>query len=178
MLILVFYSPLFNINLSSAQESQGPIFPAKIQEINYTLPYPGLLSDNPLYFLKALRDMVVNFLISDPLKKADFNLLQADKRLNEGVMLFDKGKTKYSFAISAISKAENYFDEAIRQTEQAKEQKKDIKDITDRLYQAALKHEEVIKKLESRASGKTKAILKSQSQKAIDFQKRVNRLML
>src|SRR3989344_6985739 len=51
----------------------------------YTLPYPGILPDNLLYPIKVFRDRIVSFLISDPLKKAEFNLLQADKRLQAGV---------------------------------------------------------------------------------------------
>ena len=49
---------------------------------NYLLPYPGMLPDNPLYMLKAMRDRVINFLIADSQKKAEFYLLQSDKRLN------------------------------------------------------------------------------------------------
>ena len=53
--------------------------------INYPLAYPGILPDNPLYPLKMLRDRIVFFLINDPFKKAEFNLLQADKRLGAGL---------------------------------------------------------------------------------------------
>jgi len=147
LLILVFFS-LFSFNASFAQESQDSTGSAQAnKEINYTLPYPGLLPDSPLYFLKAIRDRAKNMLISDPLKKSDFNLLQADKRLNEGSMLFAKGEVKYNLAVTTISKGENYFDEAIKQVNQAKEQGKDINNLTARLYQSSFKHEEIIKKL-------------------------------
>ncbi len=43
----------------------------------YALPYPGILPDNVLYNLKVFRDKVFEFLIIDPVKKADFYLLQA-----------------------------------------------------------------------------------------------------
>ncbi|MBI2031655.1 MAG: hypothetical protein HYT08_03505 [Candidatus Levybacteria bacterium] len=180
LFLLVFFSFYsFSINFSFAQGAQDSTASAEVtEEIKYALPYPGLLPDNPLYFLKAIRDRVVNFLISDSVKKADFNLLQADKRLNEGVMLFEKGKAKHSLAVTTVSKAENYFDEAIRQINQAKEQKKETKDITGRLYQAALKHEEVIKNLEVKAEGQIKDGLKSQAQRVAGFQKRVKELML
>lgn len=113
----------------------------------YTLPYPGLLPDNPLYFLKALRDRVVDFLISDPLKKADFYLLQADKRLNAGVYLIRQGKSKYQLAESTISKGENYFERAISKVKEAKRQKMETGEITQRLYQAAKKHQGVLSSL-------------------------------
>ncbi|MBF8250036.1 MAG: LPXTG-motif cell wall anchor protein, partial [Candidatus Levybacteria bacterium] len=63
--------------------------PSSNQEVNYELPYPGLLPDSPLYFLRVTRDKLVSFLISDPLKKAEFDLLQADKRLNAGIYLLN-----------------------------------------------------------------------------------------
>ncbi len=80
--------------------------------IDYQLPYPGILADNPLYNLKTLRDKLVSFLISDPVKKAEFDLLQADKRLSVAIALFEKGK--YELAESTISKGENYFEDAIK----------------------------------------------------------------
>src|SRR5260370_38981843 len=61
-------------------------------KMDYQLPYPGILPDNPLYELNALRDRIYGFLISDPLKKSEFDLLQADKRLAVGISLFNKGK--------------------------------------------------------------------------------------
>jgi hypothetical protein len=36
--------------------------------VDYQLPYPGILHDNLLYKLKALRDKLVEFLIADPLR--------------------------------------------------------------------------------------------------------------
>ena len=107
--ILIFFS--LNLNKSFAQgemvlkEATGSSETvSKNKDIEYTLPYPGILPDSPLYFLKTARDKIVSFLISDPLKKAEFNLLAADKRLNSGIFLFNKGKEKYKLALSTISK--------------------------------------------------------------------------
>ncbi len=61
--------------------------------IEYVLPYPGLLPTHPLYFIKSLRDSVIEFLITDAVSKADFYILQADKKLNMGVVLHGTGKT-------------------------------------------------------------------------------------
>ena len=35
------------------------------QRVNYELPYPGMLPDNPFYFLKVLRDGIVKLLINE-----------------------------------------------------------------------------------------------------------------
>lgn len=79
--------------------------------VNYELPYPGMLPDHPLYFLKVARDGIVKRLINDDLKMARFGLLTAEKRMFAGKMLVDKKKD--GIAIDAISKSNNYFNEAI-----------------------------------------------------------------
>ncbi|MEM4271364.1 MAG: DUF5667 domain-containing protein [Candidatus Pacearchaeota archaeon] len=178
---ILFFTFLFlfslNTNFSFAQEMKDSSTSAEVtKEINYTLPYPGLLPDNPLYFLKSIRDGIVNFLISDPVKKADFNLLQADKHLSEGVMLFDKGKEKYRLAVAAVLKGENYFNEAIKQIDRARKQKKETGNFEERLYQAALKHEEVLKNLQIKARGDIKESLNIQMKRAVNHQKRVKQL--
>jgi hypothetical protein len=53
----------------------------------YVLPYPGILQDNPLYFLKTVRDRIMEWMIADPLRKIDFYVLQSDKNLNAGLLL-------------------------------------------------------------------------------------------
>ena len=117
------------------------------KKVDYQLPYPGLLPDSPLYFSKVLRDAIVDFLISNPLKKADFYLLQADKRLNAGAYLFQTKKEKENMAESTISKGENYFEKAIAKANEAKNQGMDIKDITSRLLNSSKKHQEVLREL-------------------------------
>lgn len=116
----------------------------------YQLPYPGILPDNPLYPIKAFRDKIVSFLISDPLKKADYNLLQADKRLQSGVLLIEKSK-KYQLAIDTISKGENYFEEAILKAADAKKQGLDAGKIQGKLRQALKKHHEIVAALVKKA---------------------------
>lgn len=160
---------LVNSNLMFGQESvqSSQVDPNVSSEVEYQLPYPGILPDNSLYFLKAFRDKVVGFLISDPLKKAEFKLLEADKRLNAGVYVFEKGKP--DLAESTISKGENYFEEAIREAKSAKAQGMDVSDISRKLFTAADKHGEVISVLESKTD-------KSRKQKFSSLKKRVSEL--
>ncbi len=61
----------------------------------YVLPYPGILPDHPLYFLKAFRDRIVELLISDPVRKAEFYVLQSDKWLNTALFTKEAKKTEY-----------------------------------------------------------------------------------
>lgn len=111
------------------------------EEVSYELPYPGMLPDNPLYFLKTFRDAVVKFLISDPLKKAEFNVLTANKRAYASLLLAEKQET--DLTIETISKSNNYLHEAVVSLSEAKEKKMDINSILDNLEKSVKKHRQV-----------------------------------
>lgn len=146
------------------------------QSIDYELPYPGLLPDNPLYILRIIRDKTVSFLVSVPLKKAEFNLLQADKRLNAGVYLFNKNKIL--LALSTISKAENYFEKALDKIKEARKQGVDIENIRNKLINSSKKHQEVINSLKEKSPENFKANFNTQQKRAAEFQKEINSLTL
>jgi len=141
-------------------------------EIKYELPYPGLLPDNPLYFLRAIRDRVVSFLISDPLKKAEFNLLQADKRLNAGIYLLNKGKE--SLALSTVSKAENYFEQALGKLREAEKRGQDIGAMQGNLESALEKHEQELGNLVKKASVNFKAGFQREQGRLTNFKERLS----
>src|SRR4030042_4503756 len=177
-ILIVFVFSLFLLNPQVLFAAASTTSAQPYKEIDYTLAYPGLLPDSPLYFLKAARDRITEVLISDPLKKADFYLLQADKRLNEGIFLFKQGEGKYSLGESRISKGENYFEKALGQTIQAKKQGEAVRAITQKLYQSSLKHEQMIKILEDKTKGDLKQKLRVQGKRVKDFQKRVKEIKL
>lgn len=60
--------------------------------VEYILPYPGILPTHPLYFLKKFRDSLIETMITSPVKKAEFYILQADKKLNMAIFLFEQKK--------------------------------------------------------------------------------------
>lgn len=154
-----------NVMMSSTSSSK--------KTIDYDLPYPGLLPDNPLYVLKAIRDKIVEILISDPIKKANFELLAADKRLNEGVSLFNKGEKKYTLGETTISKGENYFEKGIAQVERAKKQGIITTDTSQRFHLASLKHREIIKSLINKSRGNIKQRLLSDDKRIEEFEKKL-----
>jgi len=167
----------FAQELSIKEATGSSAVQEKEKRVEYQLPYPGLLPDSPLYFAKVIRDRIIDFLISDSLKKADFYLLQADKRLNAGVYLFKIGKEKYSLAESTISKGENYFEKALAKAKDAGKQGMDIDDIASRLLTSSKKHQEVIKMLEKNADSKTKQSLRSLLKRVNDFEKQAKSLI-
>lgn len=77
------------------------------EKIAYNLPYPGLLPDSPLYFVKIVRDRITDFLTRDNLKKAELYLLYSDKRAVMSLVLAHKGKSQ--LAIDTFAKGEKYF---------------------------------------------------------------------
>jgi len=112
------------------------------EKVEYVLPYPGILPDHPLYRLKMLRDRIWGFLIRDPLKKSQWCLLMADKRVWASQMLADKGK--FDLAITTASKAEKYLEQAIEKAYEAEEMGRGDQGFFSKLADASLKHEEVL----------------------------------
>lgn len=180
--LLAFSTLIFLLSFSvfsvRAQEQKVLVSPDSQEEtpLHYTLPYPGLLPDSPLYFFRVVRDRIVNFLIADPKRKAEFGLLQADKRLNAGISLFDKNK--FALSITTISKAENYFDEALESVRIAVKEGIDVSDLLNKLNDSSRKHQQVLKDLGEKSPKEFKAGFESEYKRVSGFQKEVNSLIL
>lgn len=142
----------FSSNSVLASEETTPSAKPKIE---YNLPYPGILPGHPLYKLKMVRDRILSLFISDPVKKAEYNLHMADKRLNAALFLLDKGKTK--LAESTISKAEKYLEKSSNGMEQAYNAGRDITSLVSKLSLATLKHQEVLTEVLEKVPEEAKA---------------------
>ncbi len=130
--------------------------PSTVTTVEYELPYPGILPDHPLYFLKQVRDWVLDRLIVDSVKKAEFYVLQADKRMSSGMMLIDKGSDVLGEQV--ISKGEKYMNNALTLLLSLKAEGRDVPaNIVDRLEKATAKHHELLEKRVAKASEGTKA---------------------
>lgn len=174
IILLIAYSLLLIVLFSNASFAQVASESAKN---NYQLPYPGLLPDNPLYSIKALRDRIIEFLISDPIKKAEFDLLSADKRLSIGVALFDK--KKYELAETTISKGENYFEGGIKNLETARKEGRQLDpSLLVAFDSSARKHKEILEGLVKRASGDLEKKLNKSLQRVTEFVGMVDKLKL
>ncbi|QQG40788.1 MAG: hypothetical protein HYV37_00490 [Candidatus Levyibacteriota bacterium] len=175
--ILIFFLFFFIVTVQAAfaQEiistnaATAAITPTPVE---YQLPYPGLLPDSPLYFLKVFRDRLIDFLVSDPLKKAELQLLQADKRLSSGQALFGKGKK--DLAESTISKGENYFESGIEKLIDAKKQRFDTKHLERKFSISVRVHKEIISGLEKETTGDIKKKLQDTKKRVAEFEKKVN----
>jgi len=112
------------------------------EKVDYFLVYPGVLPDHFLYPIKMVRDRIWLWLTMDPLKKAELLLLFADKRLGAGKVLIEGNKV--DLGVTTFSKAEKYLQRAANQERVAAQKDKDTMDFVKKLYNASLKHEEVL----------------------------------
>lgn len=122
------YSPMV---LSEKIETE--VMPEKI---DYQLAYQGKIGpDNPLWYAKAVRDRARYMVTFNPTKKAELNLLYADKRLNSSIELFKNNKP--DLGLITLTKAEKYL-------ESAELQMTDDNELYKKIGLSSLKHREVI----------------------------------
>lgn len=113
-----------------------------VQKVEYYLPYPGILPDSPLYKLKTVRDRVSLWLITDPGRKAEKELLLADKRIGAAMALLDGGKDE--LAVSTATKGEKYLEQAVNRVLGLAESGQDVKSLLLVMANATAKHEEMM----------------------------------
>lgn len=174
--ILILFTPHSHAQEMINEETTSPAgtMTAEMKKIDYNLAYPGILPDHPLYFIKALRDRVVSSLITDPLKKSEFSLLQADKRLGAGASLVDKNKDE--LAVTTISKGANYFDSAVSNIRAAHQQKSDIKPLLERLLASSQKHTVVLEDLEKKIDKRYQKGIQHEKERILQYKKDIENI--
>lgn len=116
------------------------------QKVEYLLPYPGILPDHPLYFLKALRDKILEALIVDPLRKSEFYLLQADKRLNMAIFFGNRGAAAQ--VAQSVTIAEQFMERTVQGLVAFKKAGSQVPaSLVDRLEKSMAKHVEVLENM-------------------------------
>lgn len=136
-------------------------------EVDYYLPYPGILPDHFLWPLKALRDKVWLFVLRDPGRKAEVLLLFADKRVGMARELIKGGKPE--LGVSTLTKGEKYLEQVFLEAEKAQDKKIEMGQFFERLGTASLKHQEVIESLMPLVSEDARPVLNQ----TLDYPKRV-----
>lgn len=170
---LTFFVLFLSLSFSFAQEDKSAT-PSAQAKVEYTLPYPGILPDHPLYFLKMIRDRALGWFIADPVKKSEYNLLMADKRLNSGVFLLEKGKA--SLAESTFSKGENYLEQAVDEAQKAQTAGRDTQALMSKFSLAAMKHQEVLEEVLTKVPDPAKPGIQSTLEKTQKVLERVREM--
>lgn len=121
-----------------------PAYAVEIEtKTEYVLPYPGMLADNPLYFLKKFRDTILEKLIADPIRKIEFYVLQSDKELSAAMLLDAKGNQ--ALVTASCTQSAVYMEQAIKKATDMKSQGIAIPGyIIEKLGSSLTKHEEVV----------------------------------
>lgn len=142
IIVIAFLSALFFIpSIYDITQSQSINIEEK--EVLYQLPYPGLLPDHPLYFVKVIRDNILLFTTRDNYKKANLYLHLSDKHMAASIELANKGTEQ--LATNELVKAEDKFMQIPDLLQEIKEQGGSYpSDFTLELYQSNAKHKQVI----------------------------------
>lgn len=159
-LFLVLFAGILMFSLvgsnTLAQENPTQETSTKSAIIEYDLAFPGILPDNPIYKLKVLRDKLSIMFISDPYKRTQFYLLQADKGILATAMLIDKNKI--ALANETALKAENNI--TLLSNELYRFTQKPEPAFFDKLRTASLKHQEILSSLIERLPENERKTLK------------------
>lgn len=123
----------------------------------YILPFPGMLVDNRMYFIKHIRDVIMEALISDPTKKTEFYILQSDKFLAMSSVYGAMGK--WEMVSNVLNRSEVNMDKGIAQLVNVKAYGAVPSYLTTRISESLIKHAEVIDELKTKAPEKEKTTL-------------------
>jgi hypothetical protein len=173
-LMILIVTPSFAQSNSSATDS-SQMSASMAAKTDYSLAYPGILPDNPLYFLKAARDKLVSFLISDDQKKEEFNLLTSDKRVNASYILATKGEAALS--VTTLSKSNNYLEDAVSNLMAARKEGKDMGADTVNLRNAILKHIEIVVGIKNKVGKNYNAQMTVEEKRLFDYLNSVSKLI-
>lgn len=142
--------------------------------IEYSLPYPGVLPGGPMYFLKEARDTIFETFTTDQLKKSNRYLLQADKRLSTGLLLFDRGDKESAEIL--ISKSLESLEKSLEKAIETKKSGNNIFDILPKIKMSSLKQKQEIKILIGKSDGEILQKLEIDLKKAEDLEKIANQI--
>lgn len=146
--------------------------------IDHSFAYPGkILPDSFFWPLKALRDKIWLMVTTDQLKKVELKVLFADKRLGGAVKLIEENKNE--IALSTLTKAEKYLEEASLTEEKLRlEGKAQSNEVNILLANASLKHYEVLMDLENKVPDDMKSIIISSRKIPIKSYERARNALL
>lgn len=121
--------------------------------VEYALPYPGILPDHPLYWVKRMRDGILVFFTRGPSKQAELFLLFSNKKLVMGRLLWEKRLPETSLA--TFKEGESDLLHASELLLRAKSENTLPVSIRETFESAAKKHVEVLQAQQGAAENET-----------------------
>lgn len=160
LIVLVGLGFLLLFSLALAQEALPNAPVPSPSPVVYPLPYPGILPDHPLYVFKQIRDQILLLLITNPVRRIEFHILLADKHLNMGIFLVEKGKSK--LAVTTISRGVAYLGKAeVYLFQIPGGGTPEMLSLKDRFEQSLGKHQEIVDALITQLTGSENTALLS-----------------
>lgn len=114
---------------------------------SYVLPYPSSMPGSKFYTIRLIWDEIKSYWYFGDFGQFKYKLKQADKYLVEAKTLFEY--KQYFLASKALRKSDDYFKNISLNLLKAKKKNKNITQKQNLLKKAALKHIEVLIKIES-----------------------------
>lgn len=149
----------------TATSAPETVSPTQAPAEEYALPYPGILQDNPIYFLKTIRDRIMEWLIADPVRKIDFYVLQSDKNLNAGILLSLADKKTLVPGVLTQSIAD--IEKAVSLASSTKNSGKVVPvGVIEHVWKSLIKHEEVLADFAKKAADTEKGTFETLVAKA------------
>lgn len=121
-------------------------FPVFAQS-SYVLPYPSQMPGNFLYKIHLALEKIQKYWYFGNIGQFTYNLEQSDKYLVEAKTLFEY--KQYLLGYQALEKSNNYFRNVPEHILRAVYEGKDMSEKQTLFAQAAQKHNEILKKIES-----------------------------
>lgn len=118
------------------------------EEVNYYLPYPGMLPDHPLYWVKMVRDKLREYVLFRLERKVEYWAFLADKRIGAGKVLMEGGKGEKG--VVTYRKASGYLKKAVTGVEELVSEGVETGALTNKIEQATLKYIEVLERSAAR----------------------------
>jgi len=161
---------------TSASPSGGSELTAVPTPVEYQLPYPGMLPNNPLYFLKAFRDNLTALFLSKPLDKANFFLMQSDKNVEASYLLVNQPQAKADLAFQTFIHAQNDFDQAITHASNARQQGYSTQELGRKMALANQKHVQILQAIAQQSKQTSSQTVQQERTRAETFAKEIKSL--
>jgi hypothetical protein len=127
------------------------------EELEYTLPFPGILPDHPLYFVKSTRDAIMRMFISNPIKKVEFSLLQSDKYLSMAIVYADM--KKWDRAGQTVVQSQKEMEQAIAEVGDARKSGVVIpNNVINNMERSTVKHTQLIEGMKKQSEEKPNGV--------------------